>query len=115
MQQDNPSVTGEMKTLVAMVGIYCHGLHGTPAGLCETCAELLAYAETKLAQCSFGADKPKCSQCTIHCYKPARREEIRAVMKYAGPRMLTRHPVLAARHLLHGITHKPTVEKRLTT
>jgi len=115
MPLDSPSFTGEMKTLVAMVGIYCHGLHRTTAGLCETCSELLAYAETKLAQCSFGADKPKCSQCTIHCYKPAMREKIRAVMKYAGSRMLTRHPVLAARHMLHGIAHKPTFEKGLTT
>ena len=31
---------------------------------------------------------------------PQMRERIRAVMRYAGPRMITRHPVAAVRHLL---------------
>ena len=28
------------------------------------------------------------------------RDRIRSVMRYAGPRMLTKHPVAAVRHLL---------------
>lgn len=107
MRKDSPRFTGEMQTLVAMIGIYCRGQHAARSNLCDACAALLDYAETKLERCSFGEDKPKCSQCTIHCYKPEMREKIRTVMKYAGPRMLTRHPVLAVRHLAHGIAHKP--------
>ena len=30
------------------------------------------------------------------------RERVRAVMRYSGPRMLTRHPVLAVAHLADG-------------
>jgi hypothetical protein len=36
----------------------------------------------------------------VHCYKPAMREQIRVVMRYSGPRMAQRHPLLAAAHLL---------------
>ena len=35
-----------------------------------------------------------------HCYKPEMRERIRQVMRYSGPRMITKHPVAAIRHLL---------------
>ena len=35
-----------------------------------------------------------------HCYAPAQREQIRAIMRYAGPRMILHHRVAAIRHLL---------------
>ncbi|MEG0375126.1 MAG: nitrous oxide-stimulated promoter family protein, partial [Raoultibacter sp.] len=35
-----------------------------------------------------------------HCYKPEEREKIRAVMRHAGPRMMTKHPIAAIRHLI---------------
>ena len=70
------------------------------AALCEQCASLLDYAFRKLDRCVFGADKPVCAKCPIHCYKPEMRERIQRVMRYAGPRMLLSHPVLAVGHLL---------------
>jgi hypothetical protein len=30
------------------------------------------------------------------------REQVRVVMRYAGPRMLTRYPILAIMHLFDG-------------
>jgi hypothetical protein len=35
------------------------------------------------------------------------RERVTAVMRYAGPRMLLRHPWLALRHLLDGLRPAP--------
>jgi hypothetical protein len=40
------------------------------------------------------------------------RQKVRQVMRYAGPRMLLRHPVLAIRHLLDGKRPTPTLPKR---
>ncbi len=37
------------------------------------------------------------------------RERVRVVMRYAGPRMLFRHPILAVRHLLDE--RRPLSEK----
>ena len=34
------------------------------------------------------------------------RDRIRAVMRYADPRMLFRHPILAVLHLLDGLRGK---------
>ncbi|MBC7294140.1 MAG: nitrous oxide-stimulated promoter family protein [Thermoleophilia bacterium] len=70
-----------------------------PGELCPHCTDLLAYAEARLARCRFGEDKPVCSQCPVHCFKPTRREEIRVVMRYVGPRMARRRPYLALMHL----------------
>ena len=93
-------VRREARTIAAMVRIYCHDQHRTAEGLCGECSELVAYASRRLEKCRFGADKPTCVNCPVHCYKPEMRERVRVVMRYSGPRMIKHHPVLAAAHLL---------------
>lgn len=94
----------EVRTIEAMVGMYCRHHHPSQKkdseGLCAECAELLAYARRRLERCVFGDAKPACAKCVVHCYNAAMREQVRIVMRWAGPRMLGRHPVLAVRHLL---------------
>ena len=89
----------EVRTIAAMVRMYCRHHHGAPQP-CPECAELLAYATRRLERCVFGDAKPACAKCVVHCYKADMRERVRVVMRWAGPRMLTRHPVLAVKHLL---------------
>ena len=67
--------------------------------LCPQCQALLDYAHKRLDHCKFGEDKPSCTRCPVHCYKPAMREQIRQVMRYSGPRMLLHDPIMAIRHL----------------
>jgi hypothetical protein len=108
VQGDNGRLSRERKTIAEMIRIYCKGQHGTASGLCEQCQELLDYAMRRLQRCVFGARKPTCANCPVHCYKPQMRERIRQVMRYAGPRMLLRHPILAIRHKLDD--RRPPVE-----
>ncbi|MBW7983385.1 nitrous oxide-stimulated promoter family protein [Enterobacillus tribolii] len=61
---------------------------------------LYAFAEKRLDRCVFGTEKPACRQCPVHCYPSAKREEMKQVMRWAGPRMLWRHPLLTVLHLL---------------
>jgi hypothetical protein len=89
----------EAETLRTMIGIYCKQKH-RQSELCNECRELLAYAEQRLSKCPFAPDKPFCKNCTIHCYKPKAREEIRRVMRYAGPRMIFYEPWLTIKHIL---------------
>jgi hypothetical protein len=89
---------------MAMIAMYCrdHHTYGqprAPGDLCPDCAALAGYARRRLAVCRYGADKPACSSCPTHCYAPAMREQVRAVMRYAGPRMIREHPLLAVAHL----------------
>jgi len=48
----------------------------------------------------------------VHCYKPEMRERIRGVMRFAGPRMALRHPLLAVRHLLDERRKPPALKQR---
>lgn len=107
MNKERPRFEREKETLQAMIRIYCRDLHQTGNTLCEGCQELQDYALTRLDKCTFGADKPKCADCPIHCYKPAMRERIRMVMRHAGPKMLVKHPMLALGHVVDGILHQP--------
>jgi hypothetical protein len=99
----------EARTLTAMVRLYCRGTHGTgPAGICPDCTGLLTYALDRLSRCPYQEDKPTCAKCPIHCYRPAQREKIRSAMRYAGPRMLLHHPLLALMHLIDGFRKPPS-------
>ena len=91
----------EWRTISAMIHVYCRDRHHAN-GLCAECLQLRDYAATRLERCRFGVEKPTCAKCPVHCYQRARREQIKAVMRYAGPRMLWQHPVLSLRHWLDG-------------
>ena len=79
--------------------MYCKAHHHEKENLCDDCQELLDYALLRVDGCPFSEKKPTCANCKIHCYKPDKREKIREVMRYAGPRMLKNHPILAILHL----------------
>lgn len=89
----------EIETVSSMIEIYCHGNHGTKRGtLCEQCEKLKEYTTARTMHCPFMETKTFCSACKVHCYSKEMQEEIRKVMRYAGPRMLFVHPVLTLRH-----------------
>jgi predicted amidophosphoribosyltransferase len=107
MTLDHPRIKREDRTITAMVRIYCHDHHQTGGDLCDDCDALLDYARQRLDKCPFQENKTTCANCPIHCYKPAMRERVREVMRYAGPRMMYRHPILAFYHLLDGRRKPP--------
>jgi hypothetical protein len=93
----------EYLTIKSMLQISCTDRHGEKQGangLCSECAGLLAYAGQRLTNCPYGENKPTCAKCPVHCYGRVPREQVREVMRYAGPRMLSRHPWQALLHLL---------------
>ncbi|MGQ9819712.1 MAG: nitrous oxide-stimulated promoter family protein [Candidatus Kapaibacteriales bacterium] len=38
--------------------------------------------------CPYGIEKPACNKCAIHCYKKDKREDIKRVRRFSGPKML---------------------------
>jgi hypothetical protein len=90
----------EKRTIQAMIQMYCRAYHATGGALCGQCQSLSDYALGRLDRCPLGAEKTTCGRCPIHCYKPAMRAQMQAVMRHAGRRMLLRHPVLALFHFL---------------
>lgn len=103
----NQRLAREWTTIETMIHIYCRDHH--EGGLCPECKGLLDYASVRLDRCRFGAEKPTCAKCPVHCYQRNRREQVRAVMRYAGPRMLWEHPILTVRHWLDGMRRAPAL------
>lgn len=97
----------EYLTVAAMLRLFCADRHAQRGMLCPECQGLLDYAAVRLDRCRYGAAKPTCVNCPVHCYQRDRREEMRAVMRHSGPRMLFRHPVLALRHWVDGFRAAP--------
>lgn len=82
-----------------MIELHCRRKEGNRK-LCHDCSELAAYAEQRLRHCPFGDEKGSCRHCKIHCYRSDMRLRIQQVMRYAGPRMILFHPIMAIRHLI---------------
>lgn len=89
----------EKRVVEMMIRLYCRKKEGKKT-LCEGCRILIQYAHARLEHCPFGEEKTSCKHCLVHCYKPEMREKMRQVMRFAGPRMLFYHPVIALRHLI---------------
>lgn len=97
----------EWQTMVAMVRIYCRDKHQTTSSLCAECQQFLDYANVRLERCHYGPEKPTCAKCPVHCYQREHREQVRVIMRYAGPRMMWEHPVMSLRHWLDGFRKAP--------
>lgn len=106
MTNKHPRMTRESNTIAVMFALYCRNRHASN-GLCSECVELLGYARERLEKCPFQEGKTTCAKCAVHCYRPVMREKIRVVMRYSGPRMIYRHPILAIFHLVDGLRKEP--------
>ncbi|MFW9845178.1 MAG: nitrous oxide-stimulated promoter family protein [Candidatus Thorarchaeota archaeon] len=96
---DGPRISREKRTVEKMIQYYCERKHRSDSGsLCEECASLKEYSIERLNHCQFGEEKPTCRKCTVHCYRPMMREEIRRVMRFSGPRLAIRMPLEWIRH-----------------
>ena len=95
-------------TLYAMAGIFCADHHAGQKdshGLCSECAETIAYSIERTKRCP-NEHKGNCEDCSIHCYQPEVRARIREIMAYAGPRMLTKHPIMTFFYLKKKLLNK---------
>jgi len=103
MPREPKHLNREFRTMSKMVDIYCTARHDADDQPCANCAAFLDYAEVRLEKCPYGEDKPTCANCPVHCYKPHYRAQARQIMRYAGPRMLLRHPWLTIAHYIDGL------------
>lgn len=99
----------EKELVSQMIALYCRKNHGGKS-LCPDCAALDAYARLRSDKCPFMETKTFCSNCRVHCYKPEMREKIRLVMRFSGPRMIFRHPIVAVRHVIETKKEKKRLE-----
>ncbi|MFC1538661.1 nitrous oxide-stimulated promoter family protein [Candidatus Latescibacterota bacterium] len=80
----------QFKLLKKFIGIYCRHHHNPEKDtLCPECSELRDYARVRLEKCQYDP-KPKCKDCTTHCYKPVHRKKIKEVMRFSGMHFVKR-------------------------
>ncbi len=92
-------IESEKRIVELMIRLYCRRkLHATE--LPAEYAELLAYAQKRLSLCRFGEKKTSCKRCPVHCYARDKRELMRQVMRWCGPRMLVYHPIITLKHYI---------------
>jgi hypothetical protein len=100
----------ERNTIEVMIDLYCQGNHGSDT-LCRECSSLSEYVQLRLDHCPFKDNKPTCVNCTVHCYASLQRIQIRNVMRFSGPRMIYRHPMMALYHMVDGIKYRPNKKR----
>jgi hypothetical protein len=89
----------EKKVIAVMIAMFCKEHHHKDA-LCPYCLELKDFAFMRIDKCRFKEGKPNCSDCTVHCFGKDKRAQVKEVMRYAGPRMMMKHPLMAMRHVM---------------
>ena len=102
----------EKQTARKMIAIYCrHHLKldmtteaaSHEAAVAEEYRHLADYACQHLEHCRFGEQKPVCEKCSVHCYAPKEREQIKEVMRWVGPRMMLHAPKDALFHVFNKV------------
>ncbi len=95
----------EKKVITEMISLYCRKHHHEEK-LCDECQSLLAYAHMRIDRCPFMETKTFCNNCKVHCYQKEKREQVKTVMRYSGPRMLMYHPIMVLHHMYLSMKEK---------
>ena len=89
----------EMQTVRKMIELYCRHHLGQDT-MPDEYQHLAEFACRRLDHCKYGEKKGACKNCPTHCYAPKEREQIRKIMRWAGPRMVFYSPRDAIRHII---------------
>lgn len=106
VKNEGPLILEEMHMIEVMIKLY-YSKNESIADIEEN--RMLTYALKRLQYCQFGEEKTTCKKCPVHCYQPRYKEQMKQIMRYSGPRMLVKHPVLTVKHGLRGLTRKVAV------
>jgi len=90
----------EKQTVCKMIELYCRH-HLKQNRMPDEYQHLAEFACRRLDHCKYGEQKTACKNCPTHCYAPKEREQIREIIRWAGPRMLFYSPVEAIKHFLY--------------
>jgi hypothetical protein len=115
LSSNHPRILREHKTIDLMIRIYCQGQHRSEGAVCQSCQTLRDYAHLRLEKCPYQEKKTTCANCPTHCYKKSMREQVKIMMRYAGPRMMLQHPWYAILHLIDGFRKPVELPHKIKT
>ena len=104
LQASDAKAEREKLTIRQMISLFCQGQRHAVSGICGDCSEVMRYAQERIDRCPYsGQAKPACGLCRTNCFTPDMHGRFALIMRYAGPRMLVRHPVLTVAHLWDAV------------
>ena len=95
-----------------MTGIYCHDIHGEDQGPLRGVPRAARVRDAAPRPLRLRRRQADLRQLQGPLLQRGDARRVREMMRYAGPRMLWRHPVLAIRHLLDGRRPAPDLPAR---
>lgn len=111
-------LNSEFNTVTAMIDLYClkhHQINANKFQRCTDCEQFRSYVKHRLDRCPYGENKPSCKQCPIHCYRPQQKVNSQTIMRYSGPKMIVKHPIMAIRHLIHDKRSIPAIKRDMVS
>jgi hypothetical protein len=107
LPNDSDQIGREKLTIRSMIQIYCHGRRHATSGICSECEKLLHYATGRIDSCPYqSSGKPACGLCKTNCFSSEMYGRFQTIMRYAGPRMMMRHPILSMAHFFDAVRGK---------
>ena len=94
----------EKQTVQRMIELYCRH-HLKVETMPEEYQHLAEFACRRLDHCKYGENKTACKNCPTHCYASKEREQIREIMRWAGPRVILYSPKDAIVHTFYNVKH----------
>ena len=92
----------DRRILEAIGRIYCKGNHAgrakDAAGMCPECRGVIEQTLARAEACPHGHEG-NCQDCATPCQRGEAQQRIKAIMRYAAPRMMFRHPLMALDYL----------------
>ena len=91
----------EQATLEAIGRIYCNAHHAgakDAAGLCPQCRTTVDATLARAQACPYGHEH-NCQDCDTQCQRGQAQQDVRAMMRYAAPRMAFSHPLMTIEYL----------------
>jgi hypothetical protein len=83
---------------------------GWKVGLCPECFALVKESVRHTNRCRHLAYKTFCHHCPTPCYALSVREKIRPIMRYSGPRLVMKHPVLGFQYFALTAQHAQVIK-----
>lgn len=72
--------------------------------------ELVMKAFRHIERCPHSFYKTFCHQCPTTCYKASDLEQIEPIMKYAGRKIMMKHPLIGLRFVINLLMAKKTIK-----
>ena len=69
----------------------------------------------QIERCPHSFYKTFCHQCPTTCYKSEDLEHIEPIMKYAGRKIMMKHPLIGTRFVINLLMAKKTINNYIKT